>query len=211
MKAVRVFVVEDSEPYLRGLQDFFNPGGEFLIVGAAASLAEALKKAPALQPDVAVVDLGILADPAAEVPATAYGIRAIAELKRALPGLRVLAVSFARDTNLPTQAITAGAAGFLNKDAGFDKWLAALRRVSRGEVELTAEQLAALLGHSELTDREIEVLRMLAEGHGSAEIAAVLNIAQATAQTHLRAIMRKLNAGTRQEAVEMARRQGYLA
>jgi DNA-binding NarL/FixJ family response regulator len=211
MKPVRVFVVEDSEPYLRGLQDYFNPGGEFLIVGAASSLAEALKKAPALQPDVAIVDLSILADRSAEAPAVTYGLRAIAELKRALPGLRILAVSFARDASLPTQAVTAGASGFLNKDASFDRWLAALRRVSRGEVELTASQLEALLGRSELTEREIEVLRMLAEGRGSAEIAAVLHIAQSTVQTHLRAALHKLNAGSRQEAIEAARRQGYLA
>jgi two-component system, NarL family, response regulator DevR len=210
MKPVRVFVVEDSEPYLRGLRDYFDPGGEFLIVGAAGSLAEALRKAPALHPDVAVVDLSILADPAAEVPATSYGMRAIAELKRALPGLYVLAVSFARDANLPSQAVAAGAAGFLNKDAGFDKWLDALRRVSRGEVALTANQLSALLNASALTDREVEVLRMLADGHGTAEIAEVLHMAQSTVQTHLRAIMRKLNTNSRQEAVEKARNQGVL-
>ncbi len=210
MRPVRVFVVEDSEPYVRGLQDFFNPGGEFQIVGAAGSLAEALKKAPALQPELAVVDLMLVADAGADTPAMAHGLRAISELKRVIPGLRVLAVSFSRDASLPTQAVTAGAAGFLNKDAGFDKWLAALRRVSRGEVELTEKQVADLLTPSTLTEREVEVLRLVADGCNTAQIAGTLLIAQSTAQTHLRSIREKLNCKTCEEAVEKARRLNLL-
>ncbi len=210
MRPVRVFVVEDSEPYVRGLQDFFNPGGEFVIVGWAGSLAEALKKAPALQPELAIVDLMLAAGPGADTPAMAHGLAAITELKRAIPGLRVLAASFSRDASLPTQAVTAGAAGFLNKDAGFEKWLGALRRVSRGEVELTADQLAALITPSTLTEREVEVLRLVADGCDSGQIAETLCMAQSTAQTHLRAILRKLNCNTRQDAVEKARRQNLL-
>ncbi len=205
MRPVRVFVVEDSEAYMRGLQYFFNPGGEFLIVGWASSLADALKKAPTFQPELAIVDLLLAADPSADTPAMANGLRAITELKRIIPGLRVLAASFSRDASLPTQAVTAGAAGFLNKDAGFEKWLDALRRVSRGEVELTAAQLAALLTPSTLTEREVEVLRLAADGCNTARIAEALGMAQTTAQTHLRAILRKLNCNTRQEAVEKAR------
>jgi DNA-binding NarL/FixJ family response regulator len=210
MRAVRVLVVEDSEPYVRGLEDFFNPGGEFQIVGSAGSLAEALKKAQALLPELVVVDLSITADAGADTPSMANGLRAITELRRTMPRVHILAVSFSRDASLPTQAVTAGAAGFLNKDASFDKWLAALRRVSRGEVELTADQLAKLLAPSTLTEREIDVLRLAADGCNTARIAVALSMAQSTAQTHLRSIMRKLNCDTRQEAVDKARRQGLL-
>ncbi len=210
MRPIRVFVVEDSEPYVRGLQDFFNPAGEFVIVGWAGSLAEALKKAPALQPELAIVDLLLAADPRADTPAMAHGLAAITELKRIIPGLRVLAASFSRDHSLPIQAMNARAEGFLIKDAGFEKWLDALRTVSRGGLYYTPAQLDRLLRPATLTEREVEVLRLVADGCNTAQIAGTLLIAQSTVQTHLRSIREKLNCKTCEEAVEIARRQNLL-
>jgi two-component system, NarL family, response regulator DevR len=210
MRPIRVYVVEDSEPYVRGLQEYFNPGGEFVIAGSAGTLADALRKAPAVLPEIAVVDLSILSDPSAETPSVAHGLRAISELKRCLPGLRILAISFSRDANLPGQAVTAGAIGFLNKDASFERWVSALRQVNRGEVVLDEDVIPRLLKPASLTPAELEVLRLIADGHNTAGIAEALHIAQATVQTHLRAIMRKLNCNSRNEAIDKARGLGLL-
>ena len=215
MRPIRVLVVEDSPTFVRGLEATLGAEGEFVIVGAAGNRAEAVALAERLQPEVALVDLRIAPGPETGEIEFRHGLETIAALKAAVPGLRVLAMSFSRDERWPVEAVRAGASGFVSKDAPPEEMAAALRTVARGGVVLTAEQLAQVAARpmppqEALTPREREVLRLMAQGKSNREIADALGVAVGTVRTHVANILGKLGVADRKEAVVEGRRRGLL-
>jgi len=215
MQPIHLLVVEDSPTFVRGLEATLSAEGEFVIVGAAGNRADAVALAERLRPEVALVDLRIAPGPGAGEADFRHGLEAIADLKAAVPGLRVLAMSFSRHPRWPVEAVRAGASGFVSKDAPPEEMAAALRTVARGGVVLTAEQLAQVAAgpvpsQEALTPREREVLQLMAAGKSNREIADALGVAVGTVRTHVANILGKLGVADRKEAAVEARRRGWL-
>lgn len=116
MNAVRVLVVADSAAFVWGLRATLETDSGFLVAGVANNGVEALTLAEALQPDLAIVDLRIAPQPGAAGDYR-HGLQTIEKLKIAVPGLRVLAMTFSPEARWPVEAVRAGASGFVSKDA----------------------------------------------------------------------------------------------
>jgi two-component system, NarL family, response regulator LiaR len=208
--SIRVLVVDDHAIVREGLRWLISTEPGIELVGEAADGLEALEKARALRPDVVLMDL---------VMPRMDGITAIAEIKAALPKVRVLVLtSFAEDERV-FPAIKAGALGYLLKDALPQTLLRAIRDIHAGSPSmhpLVARKLIQELQRPSdlpptrepLTEREMEVLRLVARGLSNEEIAARLFIGERTARTHVSNILSKLHLANRTQAALYALREG---
>jgi DNA-binding NarL/FixJ family response regulator len=180
------------------------------IVGQAANGEEAVRQALRIRPDVIVLDVRM---PVMD------GIQALIELKQALPTACCLMLTSFDDAEQVLQAIRAGAAGFLHKDAGPDELLRAIRAVYRGEGALNAAATRQLINayqvleggehhEAKLTLAEVEVLKLLAKGLSNRELANELGVSVRTISTHVRHILDKLGAQNRVQAALYAREHG---
>src|SRR5262249_2168555 len=181
------------------------------VVGEAASADEAVERLAALAPDVLLLDI---------VMPGRSGVEAMPELAAASPGTRVLMLSMQDDPTYVRRAFAAGASGYLLKEAAAAGRVRARRGAAAGRRyvhPLLGARLAAAEAGTEsragvdpLSDREHEVLRLLALGHTNQEIATMLYISVRTAETHRAHIMRKLGLSTRAEIVRYALATGHL-
>jgi DNA-binding NarL/FixJ family response regulator/signal transduction histidine kinase len=205
--AIRVLVVDDHELARRGIRALLEQSGEVIVVGEAANGAQALLEAQRLSPDVVLMDM--------QMPGV-DGIEGLRRIRADLPDLPVVILTtFQTDENL-TDALQAGARGFLLKYAAPADLLAAVRAAQRGESLLApsaTDRLAALAsgqamrnsaGSLDLNERELEVLEMLARGARNKEIAAALFIAPKTVEYHLSNLFAKLGVSNRTEAARVA-------
>jgi len=183
----------------RGLRGFFDLLDDIEVVGEAEDGHRAVALVDALLPDVVLMDIVM---PAMD------GITAIAAIKRSHPEVEVVALTSFIEEERVTAALEAGASGYLLKDAEADDVAAAVRRAHAGEVHLDP-QVARMLAqrvrnplpdHEPLTEREREVLRLVARGHSNKEIAALLDITERTARTHVSNILGKLDLASRTQA-----------
>ena len=201
--SVRILIAEDQTMVRQALVALLELEPDITVVAEAASGDEAIAMAGRHQPDVAVLDI--------EMPGL-DGIEVARRLAReGYPGKIVIVTTFGRPGYL-TAAMTAGARGFLLKDAPAAELAAAIRRVHAGERVVDPALAAAALaeGASPLTARETEVLAA-ARGHGAiADLAAALHLSPGTVRNHLSASIQKLGARNRAEAVEIAERKGWL-
>jgi DNA-binding NarL/FixJ family response regulator len=181
------------------------------IVGQAADGDEAVRQVLRLHPDVVVLDVRM---PVKD------GIEALIEIKEALPAARCLMLTSFDDPEQVLQAIRAGAAGFLHKDAGPDELLRAIRAVYRGEGALNAAATRQLINAYQilegaesqdvkLTAAEVEVLKLLTKGLSNRELANELGVSVRTISTHVRHILDKLGAQNRVQAALYAREHGF--
>jgi DNA-binding NarL/FixJ family response regulator len=210
-QAVRVFVVDDHAVVRRGLRAYLETVDDLEVVGEAADGQQALDGIAALvgagrPPDVALMDLLM---PGMD------GVTAIAAITQRHPEIEVVAMTSFTEADLVHGALQAGAAGYLLKDA--DEVAAAIRAASRGEVHLDpaiAKQLTRSLVAPKLrtvdslTDREREVLVLVAQGLSNQEIADSLVISERTARTHVSNILGKLGVASRTQAALLAIREG---
>ncbi|MBH0099851.1 response regulator transcription factor [Salinibacterium sp. NSLL150] len=204
---IRVVVADDHPIVRSGIVGLLGSADDIEVVGEASDGTEAVALATQLSPDVVLMDL--------RMPGLG-GAEATAQLVAARPDVRVLILTtYESDENILT-AIEAGASGYLLKAAPQEEILAGLRSVARGEVAL-APSIAALLVNRmrepakvSLSDRETQVLALVAEGNSNRKIAAALFVSEATVKTHLIHVFEKLDVKDRTRAVTKAMELGLL-
>ncbi len=207
MKPIRVLLVDDHPVVRAGIEGILNSQPDIEVVGEASDGMEALHLNRALQPDVILMDL--------QMPAMdgVTAIKAIREQANA-PYILVL-TTYDTDADI-VQAIQAGATGYLLKDTPREDIFAAVRQVAKGESVLTpvvASRLMARMrapAEEQLSERELEVLALVAQGHSNQDIARQLHISKATVKTHLIHIYGKLGVNDRTAAVTTALEKGIL-
>ena len=203
-KPIRVLLVDDHFVVRSGLAASLGLEDDLKIAAEAADVAEALAQFVAHKPDVVIMDLQL---------GSGSGLEATQRLCQEHPGAQVLMFSsFARDEDV-YRAIRAGALGYLQKSAPREELLRAIRTVAQGKrflPEDMAQRLAERLGKPEPSAREIEVLRLIAQGKGNKEIAATLGVSDETVKTHVSNLMQKLHAQDRAHAVTEAMKRGLI-
>jgi len=208
---VRVLIVDDHAVVRAGLRLLLDAQDDLEAAGEAGSAREAVFKARELQPDVILMDVTM---------PDGSGLDAIPELLHEHPETKILMLSMQDDPQYVRQAFASGASGYVLKEAADTEVVSAVREVARGgryvHPELGARLVAADSAERKraeedpLSDREREVLRMLALGHTNQEIAQELFISVRTVETHRAHVMQKLRLTSRAELVRYALQQGLL-
>ena len=212
MPDTRVLLADDHSIVRRGLRSALEDDPTIQIVGEAANGREAVQLAELLLPDVAIVDIAM---------PQLNGIDATALIQKASPQTRVLMLSVHSDETYILRALTAGARGYLLKDSAENEVVAAVRALAQGHSYFSPAIAKTLLdehvrylrnrgledSYDLLTDREKEVLQLLAEGRSNKEVAAVLGIGVSTIETHRMNLMQKLNLHSTAEIVLYAVRK----
>jgi two-component system, NarL family, response regulator LiaR len=205
---IRVLIADDHAVVRQGLKMFLSLTPEFEIVGEATNGAEALSMARKLRPDVVLMDL---------LMPEMDGITAITHLRRELPDTEAIALTSVLEDKAVVGAIKAGAIGYLLKDTESDELIRAIKAAAAGQVQLSPKAAARLMREvrapespETLTDRETEVLRLLAQGKSNKEIAAELVIGEKTVKTHVSNILSKLGVTSRTQAALYAARIGLV-
>jgi two-component system, NarL family, response regulator NreC len=209
--SVRVLIVDDHAVFRAGLKLLIDAEDDLEAVGEAGTARDAIFQARALEPDVVILDI-VMPDQS--------GLDAMPTLLHERPEMKVLILSMQDDPQYIRQAFAAGASGYVLKEAADTEVVAAIREVAGGRsyvhpavgAKLVAAETAEARRAQEdpLSDREREVLRLLALGHTNQEIAAQLYISVRTAETHRAHIMQKLRLSSRAELVRYALEQGVL-
>ncbi len=209
--SVRILIVDDHAVVRSGIRLLLAAEDDLEPVGEAGTAREAIFAARSLKPDVVLMDV---------VMPDGNGLDAIPTLLHEHPDLKVLMLSMQDDPQYVRQAFAAGASGYVLKEAADTEVVAAVREVARGgryvHPELGARLVAAETEEKRraeedpLSEREREVLRLLALGHTNQEIAKQLYISVRTAETHRAHIMQKLRLGSRAELVRYALAHGLL-
>jgi two-component system, NarL family, response regulator NreC len=210
-KATRILIVDDHAVIRSGLRMLLDAEQDLEVVGEAGDMRNAVFEARALKPDVILMDI---------VMPGASGIEATSAVLAESPDSNVLVLSMQDDPRYVREAFSAGASGYVLKEAADAELVGAVREVAGGgryvHPELGARLIAAEADErakaeaDPLSDREREVLRLLALGHTNQEIAKQLYLAVRTVETHRAHIMQKLRLETRAELVRHAIDQGLL-
>lgn len=203
MSMIRLLLAEDQSMVREALAALLGLEPDIEVVAQVARGDEVLAAAREHDVDVALLDI--------EMPGMT-GIEATAELRRDLPGVKVVVVTTFGRPGYLRRAMESGADAFLVKDAPAAQLAAAVRKVLAGERVIDPTLAAAALadGASPLTERERDVLRTAADGSTNAEIAAALHLSQGTVRNYLSMAIQKMAARNRAEAVRMAREKGWL-
>lgn len=209
--AIRVLVVDDHFVVRKGVCALLAGAPDIAVVGEAGDGRQAVEEAARCAPEVILMDL--------KLPEL-HGTEAIRKIAAAQPGVGVVVLTGTEVEGDVLAAIAAGARGYLAKTAEREEFLEAIRRVARGEAwlppHLTRRLLTFLQTHAgpgmvePLTDRESEVLGLLARGWGNRRIAQQLAISEMTVRTHVSRILDKLGVGNRVEAALYALRMGLV-
>ncbi|MCZ0210968.1 response regulator [Streptomyces achromogenes] len=206
---IKVLLVDDHQVVRRGLRTFLEVQDDIEVVGEAADGAGGVARAEELRPDVVLMDI--------KMPGM-DGIDALRRLRELGNPARVLIVTSFTEQRTVVPALRAGAAGYVYKDVDPDALAGAIRSVHAGHVLLQPEVADALLAREEagggqgrggsLTEREREVLGLIADGRSNREIARVLVLSEKTVKTHVSNILMKLDLADRTQAALWAVRHG---
>lgn len=212
---IKILLVDDHAVVRMGLKMLLNAHPHMEVVGEASEGNEGIQKALELQPDVIVMDLSM--------PHGKDGLSATSELKKQLPGVAILILTMHDDEEYLFMAIQAGASGCILKSAPHDELLSAIQSVAEGQAYLhpsaTRRLMEEYIGNVKkgavdtynlLSDREREVLTLIAKGFSNKEIAEQLVISVKTVETHKGNLMEKLGMRTRPELVAYALKKGLL-
>jgi two-component system, NarL family, response regulator LiaR len=207
--AIRILVVDDHSVVRQGLKMFLSLDPELEVVGEAVDGADGVQKAKELKPDVVLMDL---------LMPVMDGITAIGILRRDLPETEVIALTSVLEDSSVIGAVRAGAMGYLLKDTESDELRRAIKAAAAGQVQLSPKAAARLMREvrapdspETLTERETEVLRLLARGRANKEIAHDLTIGEKTVKTHVSNILSKLGVPSRTQAALYAVRIGLVS
>ncbi len=198
MNKVRILIADDHGIVRKGLRLQLEQHEEFQVVGEAADGREAVRLAEELSPDVIIMDIAM---------PNLNGIQATTQLVKKNPNLGVIMLSMHSDESYLTRTLTAGAKGYLLKDSADQDLYRAVQSVSEGKPFFSPSIAKTLLedymrqlqqrglqdSYDLLTDREKEILQLLAEGKSNKEVAGQLNLSPSTVETHRTRIMQKLD------------------
>jgi two-component system response regulator NreC len=209
---IRILIIDDHQLVRSGLRRLLEGEEDFTVEDEAGTAYDAVRLARLHKPDVILLDV---------VMPGGSGLDAIPEIREAAPDAKIVTLSMQDDPSYVRQAFASGANGYVLKEAADDELLAAIREVAAGG-NYVDPQLGARLAAADataaaeaasdpLTEREHEVLRLLALGHTNQEIAQMLFLSVRTAETHRARIMQKLRIATRAELVRYAIDHGVLA
>jgi two-component system, NarL family, response regulator LiaR len=207
--AIRILIADDHSVVRQGLRMFLGLDPELEVIGEARDGAEALLRAHELHPDVVLIDL---------LMPVMDGIAAIGAIKRELPDIELIALTSVLDDNSVVGAVRAGAIGYLLKDTEADDLRRAIKAAAAGQVQLSPKAAARLMREvrapdspEALTEREVDVLRLLAQGLANKQIARNLRIGEKTVKTHVSNILAKLGVPSRTQAALYAVRIGLVS
>ena len=215
MAKIRILVVDDHTLFRQGIVGLLESQGDIEVVGQAANGNEALAAAAQLSPDVVLMDISM--------PGTS-GLTAAVEIKSRIPNANVLILTIHDREDYLYQALRAGASGYVLKGADIHDLLDAVRSAYRGEVYLYPTATKALVadylrraragedraGYDGLTDREREILHLIAQGKTTPEIAAELTLSPHTVQSHRDHIMTKLGLHSKAALIKYAIERGLI-
>jgi two-component system, NarL family, response regulator LiaR len=206
---IRVLITDDHSVVRQGLRMFLSLDPDIQVVGEASDGREALDMARILRPDVVLMDL--------LMPVMA-GIEATQLIRKEMPDVEVVALTSVLEDASVTGAVRAGAIGYLLKDTNVEELHRAVRGAAEGRVYLASEAAARLMREvrapekpEALTDREAEILMLLARGKANKQIASSLYISEKTVKAHVSAILMKLGVQSRTQAALHAIRTGLVS
>ncbi|GLV56152.1 DNA-binding response regulator [Dictyobacter sp. S3.2.2.5] len=206
---IRVLIADDHSVVREGLRMFLSRDPEIMIVGEAADGEEVVRMAGYIHPDVVLMDVLM---PGMD------GIAATSELRKLYPDTEVIALTSVLERTTVVDVIKAGAIGYLLKDTQALELRKAIKAAAAGQIQISPQASATLVQHIQsptptaaLTERETEVLRLLAQGASNKEIAQHLDIAEVTTKVHVRHILAKLGVQSRTQAVLCAVNLGLVS
>jgi two-component system, NarL family, response regulator LiaR len=210
---IRVLLVDDHTVVRRGLRLVFELEDDLEVVGEAADGREALAQVAALRPDVVVMDL---------LMPGMNGVEATRAIRAAFPDVEVVALTSVLEDRMVVDAVEAGASGYLLKETRPDELFEAVRAAARGEVRLDPRAQQRLMrelrrpaapadARASLTERESEVLQLLARGATNKSIAHALGVGEATVKSHVSSLLAKLGLKSRTQAALHALREGWVS
>ena len=212
---IRILLADDHTILRAGLRMMLNAQPDFEVVGEAQDGRQAIQEAQRLQPDVILMDITM---------PDMNGIEATRQIKKSLPETKVLILTMHEHDEYVFQALRAGASGYMLKEAADTDLISALRVIQNGQFYLSPTAQSVMVGdylqrvrtgeekdsYSSLTEREREILKLVAEGYTNNKIAERLIISPKTVDTHRTHVMDKLNLHSRAELVKYAMRRGLL-
>jgi len=215
MQKIRVLIVDDHTLVRDGIRALLSLIADIKVVGEAANGREALEKVNKLEPDVVLMDLAM---------PILGGLEATRRIRKRFPGIKVLALTQYEDREYIVPTIEAGARGFVSKTAAFSELASAIQAVYQGGSFLSPMAAAAIIeecqqkvdtevgkdSYQHLTDREREMLKLVAEGYTAKEIADMLVIGLRTVETHKTNLMKKLNIHNKSDLIRFAIRKGII-
>jgi len=206
---IRILLVDDHSVVRQGLRMFLSLDPELKVVGEASNGAEGIEQARKLKPDIVLMDL---------LMPVMDGVTAIGQLRKEFSDIEVIALTSVLEDEKVIGAVRAGAIGYLLKDTQADELCKAIKAAAQGQVHLSPEAAARLVREikapdspEKLTERETDVLRLLALGRSNKEIANELVIGEKTVKTHVSNILMKLGLSSRTQAALHAVRIGLVS
>lgn len=205
---IKLVLVDDHLVVRRGLKSYLGSFADIEVVGEAESGEEALAQLETWLPDVVLMDL--------LMPGGMDGLQATAQIRAIAPNTRVVVLTAYTDEARVVAALRAGAIGYIRKDAEPQVLLDAVRAAARGQSMLDPRIAGAVLQelvggvNMELTEREVQVLKLLAHGQTNRQIASSLTVSEETVKTHVGNILSKLQMAHRTQAVVMALKKGII-
>lgn len=206
---IRILIADDHAVVRQGLQMFLSLDEAFEVIGEAANGQEAVDMARTLEPNVVLMDL---------LMPVLSGIDAIPVIRETVPETEIIALTSVLDNGSVVNAIKAGAIGYLLKDTQSDELLRSIKAAAAGQVQLSPQATAMLVQEvrapdspESLTERETDVLRLIAQGYSNREIAEILVLGEKTIKTHVSNILSKLQVASRTQAALHAVRIGLVS
>jgi NarL family two-component system response regulator LiaR len=206
--SIRILIADDHKIVREGLRMFLTLDPELEIIGEASNGVEAVDKTRLLLPDIVLMDL---------LMPEMDGLTATALIRKEMPEVEIIALTSVLDNGSVTGAIKAGAIGYLLKDADAKELCRAIHAAAAGQVQLSPKAAEKLLqdvrmpiSQEALTERETEVMRLIAMGKSNKEIAVNLRISDTTVKTHVSKILSKLNQASRTQVALYAVQVGLL-
>jgi DNA-binding NarL/FixJ family response regulator len=207
---IRILIADDHSVVRQGLRMFLSLDPELEVIGEAENGEEAVARARALSPDVVLMDM---------LMPVMDGVTATTQIRSELPDTEVIALTSVLDDGTVVGAVRAGAIGYLLKDTEADELCRAIKAAAAGQVQLSPDAATRLMREvrtpdepaQALTDREGDVLRLLAQGKANKEIAAELTIGEKTVKTHVSNILLKLDVRSRTQAALYAAQHGLVS